>query len=423
MGDDENHAVTMTNLIATKEPINANIQAHIAMITGNPHVVTKTNIGLSNVTNVDTSTTTNITEGTKLFYTEARVNANTNVAANTTHRGLTNDPHNVTKDQVGLGSVENQANASQAEAEAGVVDDKVMTPLKVSQAITAQGGGGLDKETLPMPVGEPKQWTKKSEMNVLPNLDGWTLSSNTGTVSAIDGIFNMTTITAQAQKYEIEAGNVDAAKVKRVQWRPRVNLSNGTALAPGQALGMADGVKIVEITMAENNLYLALGGNPTIIDTSDYTIYRKIEFIFDNVNGVEIFVDGVSVHTSAYASLPAVGSSFIIFGDFSGSVENFSSNVDYDYINYQLDLGANPDLTTGWVVDGGLVSKTVTTVNTYGVEDSSVFSPKPTNASGLTWVNDKLRLNVDRIDDNTIKLWALDSNTDVFDFELDIIKG
>jgi hypothetical protein len=96
---------------------------------------------LSNVTNVDTSTTTNITEGTKLFYTEGRVNANTNVAANTTHRGLTNDPHNVTKDQVGLGSVENQANASQVEAEAGVVDNKVMTPLKVSQAITAQGGG------------------------------------------------------------------------------------------------------------------------------------------------------------------------------------------------------------------------------------------------------------------------------------------
>ncbi|CAB4185106.1 hypothetical protein UFOVP1492_117 [uncultured Caudovirales phage] len=32
--------------------------------------------------------------------------------------------------------------ASQAEAEAGVVSDKVMTPLRTAQAITAQGGGG-----------------------------------------------------------------------------------------------------------------------------------------------------------------------------------------------------------------------------------------------------------------------------------------
>lgn len=32
--------------------------------------------------------------------------------------------------------------ATQAEAEAGLVSDKVMTPLRTAQAITALGGGG-----------------------------------------------------------------------------------------------------------------------------------------------------------------------------------------------------------------------------------------------------------------------------------------
>ena len=45
--------------------------------------------------------TDDLAEGSNLYYTEARVNANTNVAANTTHRGLTTNPHAVTAAQVG----------------------------------------------------------------------------------------------------------------------------------------------------------------------------------------------------------------------------------------------------------------------------------------------------------------------------------
>ena len=52
-------------------------------------------------------TTAQVTEDTNLYYTEARVSANADVAANTTHRGLTNNPHEVTKAQVGLGDVDN----------------------------------------------------------------------------------------------------------------------------------------------------------------------------------------------------------------------------------------------------------------------------------------------------------------------------
>lgn len=51
-------------------------------------------------TTVDTN---DVTEATNLYYTEARVSANTDVAANTTHSGLTSgNPHNVTTGDLGI---------------------------------------------------------------------------------------------------------------------------------------------------------------------------------------------------------------------------------------------------------------------------------------------------------------------------------
>jgi len=54
-----------------------------------------------------------------------------------THANLTNNPHSVTKSQVGLGSVSNYGIATQAEAEAGTSGSKYMTPLRTKQAINA----------------------------------------------------------------------------------------------------------------------------------------------------------------------------------------------------------------------------------------------------------------------------------------------
>jgi len=53
------------------------------------------------------------------------------------HANRTDNPHGVTKAQVGLGSVENYGVAAQAEAEAGTVNNKYMTPLRTKQAIDA----------------------------------------------------------------------------------------------------------------------------------------------------------------------------------------------------------------------------------------------------------------------------------------------
>lgn len=51
------------------------------------------------------------------------------------HVSKTDNPHGVTKSQVGLGSVSNYGLASQAQAEAGTVDTVYMTPLRTKQAI------------------------------------------------------------------------------------------------------------------------------------------------------------------------------------------------------------------------------------------------------------------------------------------------
>ena len=59
-------------------------------------------------TRLTTKDTDDLTEGSSnLYYTQARVTANSSVVANTTHRSQTDNPHSVTKAQIGLGNVNN----------------------------------------------------------------------------------------------------------------------------------------------------------------------------------------------------------------------------------------------------------------------------------------------------------------------------
>ena len=55
------------------------------------------------------------------------------------HINNKNNPHTVTKTQVGLSNVQNYAVATEAEAKSGTTDAKYMTPLKVKQAVQAYG--------------------------------------------------------------------------------------------------------------------------------------------------------------------------------------------------------------------------------------------------------------------------------------------
>lgn len=115
--------------------------AHIAN-RNNPHVVTKAQVGLGLVDNFGTATSDEMVAGvvTNKFATPAGVMAAVKANATsglTTHLNDTNNPHSVTKAQVGLGLVENYGIATDVEAKAGVVTNKYMTPKAVGLAITA----------------------------------------------------------------------------------------------------------------------------------------------------------------------------------------------------------------------------------------------------------------------------------------------
>ena len=116
------------------------LAAHIAD-KSNPHATTKAQVGLGNVDNYATAdlSTANAGTATDKFMTPYLVEQRVKPVRDSlnTHIADKNNPHTTTKAQVGLGNVDNYATASTAEAQAGLVNDKFMTPLRVNDAIGA----------------------------------------------------------------------------------------------------------------------------------------------------------------------------------------------------------------------------------------------------------------------------------------------
>lgn len=105
----------------------------------NPHGVTKAQVGLGNVMNYGVATNAEVIAGTSqaLYVTPAGVKAalESAVAGSGTHITDYNNPHGVTAVQVGLGSVMNYPIATSTEAMTGTANDRYMTPLRTAQAI------------------------------------------------------------------------------------------------------------------------------------------------------------------------------------------------------------------------------------------------------------------------------------------------
>jgi len=124
------------DLILSDYATDTNLNAHVTD-TNNPHAVTKTQVGLSNVDNTSDADKPISTA------TQTALNLKADELDLQTHIDDTSNPHQTTATQVGLGNVLNYGVASQAEAEAGTANDKYMTPLRTSQLInqaTIDGG-------------------------------------------------------------------------------------------------------------------------------------------------------------------------------------------------------------------------------------------------------------------------------------------
>jgi len=108
--------------------------------TDNPHQVTPTQIGLSLVQNYAIATLGEAQEGdshTK-YMTPLRVKdaIDSQIGIKvTTHQTNLDNPHQVSKTQIGLSAVENYPPATPSEAETATRDDRYMTPLRVKDAI------------------------------------------------------------------------------------------------------------------------------------------------------------------------------------------------------------------------------------------------------------------------------------------------
>lgn len=112
------------------------IQAHIDD-KNNPHQTTKDQVGLGLVDNYPTATSTEAIAGTATnrFVTPSGVAAystNKVLPIINAHIADKNNPHGVTKAQIGLGSVDNYPTASTAEAQAGAATNRFITPAGVA---------------------------------------------------------------------------------------------------------------------------------------------------------------------------------------------------------------------------------------------------------------------------------------------------
>jgi len=134
------------------------------------------------------------------------------------HADLTNNPHVVTKAQVGLGNVVNYGLATQSEAETGASDVKYMTPLRTKEAI---------QKLVPTPT--------KADVGL----------------GSVDNI-------KQATKIEFDAHASDAVKhitaSERTVWNAKANTAVATASVNG-LMAATDKVKLdgVESSLSSHN--------------------------------------------------------------------------------------------------------------------------------------------------------------------------
>lgn len=124
-----------TQLVA--EYVATNVEGH-AQRTDNPHSVTKGQVGLANVENYALATQAEAQAGISntTYMSPGRTRDSINALATPIgHVSDQNNPHVVTKGQVGLSSVENYTIATQVEAEAAIANDRYMTPLRTKQLV------------------------------------------------------------------------------------------------------------------------------------------------------------------------------------------------------------------------------------------------------------------------------------------------
>lgn len=132
--------MTPANTAAAIQTLAGNLVTAHANNPNNPHNTTKAQVGLDRVQNYPIAIQSQAETGAvdTAYMTPLRtaqaVAAQVGTAYNA-HAANKLNPHNVTKEQIGLFNVENFAVASQEEARAGTANDRYMTPRRTTQLV------------------------------------------------------------------------------------------------------------------------------------------------------------------------------------------------------------------------------------------------------------------------------------------------
>lgn len=190
LGDDPNFATTITNLIAG---VQADIDAHEAN-TSNPHSTTAAQVGAYTTTQTDTQISNAVSTHTAALDPHPQYQtASESQAQVDAHANLTNNPHSVTKAQVGLSNADNTSDANKPISNA----TQTALNLKADKATTISAGTGLSGG------GD-----LSSNRTLSIALDNTTVSATatTTTTSATDVLMNAMTITPAAGTYLVFFG-------------------------------------------------------------------------------------------------------------------------------------------------------------------------------------------------------------------------
>jgi hypothetical protein len=106
--------------------------------TANPHSVTKSQVGLGDVPNTDF--TSAVSSNTAHRTSDGKNHSD--VVLNNTHRGKIDNPHNVTKSQVGLSNVPNIDCTNATNITSGTLPSAVLPPIAITDTYTATSESG-----------------------------------------------------------------------------------------------------------------------------------------------------------------------------------------------------------------------------------------------------------------------------------------
>lgn len=170
----------------------------------NPHGTTKSQVGLSNVNNYGTADAQQTIDGTSssLYVTPVGLKAtleNVVFTAFTAHTERTDNPHGVTKAQVGLNNIENYPIANEFEAVAGSRNDRYMTPLLTYQLVNQYVGEGMNNHISNQ--DNPHRVTKAQVG--LNNVRNYDVATNVQTVAGIADNLYVTPVGVRAAIEEV----------------------------------------------------------------------------------------------------------------------------------------------------------------------------------------------------------------------------